>query len=323
MRLLKEIRSLMENYHLKSGIYHYYRNELKQAAEHLRRALEGQPPLSGSERRAALYYLTQTHVSAAERAAARGELDEAARALEEALRVSPTYPDIHYRYGRVLERLGRTEEALAALRGALRLHPGYLEAQVSLGFTLLGAGRAEEAEAAFRHALAIKLRQVREPAERGLAALRAGQLAEATEALRETFLSARAKFEEHYRQGLARLKAEEYEEAIAHLEQAIALRPKFSDLHNFRGVALYAVGRVEEAIEAFSRALELNPDYIFPRLNLAFALVRVGEYKLAEAELEAVLARDGTIHAARVKLEELRTGRALEARRQAGRGEPR
>ena len=27
MRLLKEIQNLMGNYHLKSGVYHYYRNE--------------------------------------------------------------------------------------------------------------------------------------------------------------------------------------------------------------------------------------------------------------------------------------------------------
>ena len=31
MRLLKEIRTLMANYHVKSGIYHHYRNEFKQA----------------------------------------------------------------------------------------------------------------------------------------------------------------------------------------------------------------------------------------------------------------------------------------------------
>ena len=31
MRLLKEIRNAMGNYHVKSGIYHHYRNEFKQA----------------------------------------------------------------------------------------------------------------------------------------------------------------------------------------------------------------------------------------------------------------------------------------------------
>ena len=32
MRLLKEVHNLMGNYHLKSGIYHYYRTEYKPKA---------------------------------------------------------------------------------------------------------------------------------------------------------------------------------------------------------------------------------------------------------------------------------------------------
>ena len=39
MRLLSEIRNYMDNYHVKSGVYHYYRNEFSQAAGFLRKAL--------------------------------------------------------------------------------------------------------------------------------------------------------------------------------------------------------------------------------------------------------------------------------------------
>ena len=41
MRLLNEIRNYIGNYHVKSGVYHYYRNEFKPAVEFLRRALRG------------------------------------------------------------------------------------------------------------------------------------------------------------------------------------------------------------------------------------------------------------------------------------------
>ena len=53
MRLLKEIRTLMGNYHVKSGIYHYYRNEFKQAVDFFKKALGDEPNLSESERNAA------------------------------------------------------------------------------------------------------------------------------------------------------------------------------------------------------------------------------------------------------------------------------
>ena len=66
MRLLKEVRNLMANYHVKSGIYHYYRNEFKQAVEFFRRALRDEPNLTDSDRRISRYYLTQTFMNSAE-----------------------------------------------------------------------------------------------------------------------------------------------------------------------------------------------------------------------------------------------------------------
>jgi len=55
-------------------------------------------------------------------------------------------------------------------------------------------------------------------------------------------------------------------------------------------------------------------------LNLAFALLRAGDYKEAEAELEVVLEMDETQHAASAKLEELQAERKREVRRAAPRG---
>jgi tetratricopeptide repeat protein len=66
--------------------------------------------------------------------------------------------------------------------------------------------------------------------------------------------------------------------------------------------------------------VSLNPDYVVARLNLAFAFIRVGQYKEAEGVLEAVLAQDPTQTVASAKLEELRTGKVVEVRRVTGRG---
>jgi len=107
------------------------------------------------------------------------------------------------------------------------------------------------------------------------------------------------------------------------LERALALSPKYADLHNFRGVALCELDRVEEGIAAFRRAAALNPDYLVPRINLAFAQLRAGQFKEAETQLEAVLEQDPTQPAASIKLEELRTGRLPEPRRGSARGNPR
>ena len=64
----------------------------------------------------------------------------------------------------------------------------------------------------------------------------------------------------------------------------------------------------------------MSPDYVEARLNLAFAQLRAGLFKEAESQLEAVLALDPTQTAASVKIAELRTGRATDARRAPPRG---
>ena len=66
MRLLKEIQNLMGNYHLKSGVYHYYRNEYPQAVDFLRKALKDDG-LRESERRTVRYYTTRPWSSSRER----------------------------------------------------------------------------------------------------------------------------------------------------------------------------------------------------------------------------------------------------------------
>jgi len=320
MQLLKEIRTLMGNYHLKSGIYHYYRNEFKQAVDFFHKALRDAPRLSDSESRAAKYYLTQTFVNSAQRHEKNGKLEAAAEDLVRAIEVSPDYADIRYHHGRVLESLGRTEEAIEQYRRAVSCNANYLDTRVALAFCLLRAGRLEEAAEAFGQARELRIRRITEPMEEGLLHLREGRTSEAGELLHVAFLTSASKFEEHYKSALEFLKVEEYEEALEELDRALELNPRFADLHNYRGVALCEQGRDKDGIASFRRSVALNKDYLVPQLNLAFALLRTGQYKDAEEELEAVLEKDPTQHAASAKLEELRAGRAPEIRRMAPRG---
>ena len=66
--------------------------------------------------------------------------------------------------------------------------------------------------------------------------------------------------------------------------------------------------------------MALNPEHNVAKLNLAFAHLRAGHFKDAEHALEEVLAQDPTQNVASAKLQELRTGRTADARRQTVRG---
>jgi tetratricopeptide (TPR) repeat protein len=319
MRLLKEIHNLTENYHVKSGVYHYYRNEFKQAEEFFRKALAGEE-IADADRRMALHYLTLSLMDRAERCAERGEADEGAEHLRRAVEVSAKYPDIHYRLGCLLEQLDRNEEAAEAYRAAIGVQSDYLDAHVALGFCLLRCGRAEEAGAAMQQALKLKRARIEEPFRRGIELLEQGKIDDAVDQFHTSFRSSPVLCQEFRAKAVECLKSEDYPNALEELDRALGICPKYPDLHNLRGVVLCELERIAEAVDAFRLSAALSPRYLVPRLNLAFALVRVEEYREAEGELEAILELDPTQSAAAAKLEELRTGKPPEKRRRASRG---
>ena len=319
MRLLKENRNLLDNYHVKSGIYHYYRGEFGPAVDFFRKALDGEE-LTSSDRRIARYYLTMTLTESAERREEKSEFAEAILEYVHAVEVSPTYPDIRLRYGVLLEKVGRLEEAAEQYRKAIEINRSFLDAWIALGFTLLKSGLRDQAADAFRSACELKLDRTRAPFEAGLEALVRADDEESTKRLHQAFLYVPEVFEQRHRAALARLKAEEYEEALVELDAAIDLNPLYPDLYNFKGIALAELGRVDEALEAFEASSRLTPKFMVPRLNHAFALLRAGRFKEAETELEAILEDDPTEPAARAKLEELQSGARPEKRRNPTRG---
>lgn len=320
MRLLKEIRNLLGNYHVKSGIYHFYRDEFKQAADFFRKALREDPPLCESDRNTARHYLTMTFVHSAERLEAQEDLPAAVEAYELAAESNPTYADIRYKLGQALESLGEARKAADQYLEATRTRPTYIEAHVALGFSLLGLGETDEASDAFRRALDLKFEKLREPFEIGATALMDGDSAKAKDYFREVFLREPHQFEKHYRAALDLLKSEDYEEALAALEAAAELNPRYPDLPNYLGIALAELDRLEEAMDAFRRAINQIPKAIVPRLNLAFTLAQSGDYKSAEKELEQILNLEPDEPAAKAKLEEIQQGPRPERRRGQSRG---
>lgn len=81
--------------------------------------------------------LFQTHF-------AKGEHEQAAQALEAALRLRPDWTDARYNLGAVLTQLGRFAEAEDAYRSVIRAEPGRLLAYRMLGNVLHRQGRIEE-----------------------------------------------------------------------------------------------------------------------------------------------------------------------------------
>ncbi|MFQ5669979.1 MAG: tetratricopeptide repeat protein [Acidobacteriota bacterium] len=314
MRLLQEIRSRLGNYHIKSGLFHYYRGEYSQALDYFHKAMES-GNLSAGDEGIARYYIAQSHISEAEKLEEDGESARAVEEYQRAIQGHPAYPDLHFRLACLQQATGDLAQAAASLEMAIRTNPDYFEAHLSLAFVLLESGDTEGADAAFQKVRELAIFAVTEPHDRGRAALAAGNLAEAVEFFKEAFARHPHRFDYHYKRGLKLMRRARYEEAIDHLRQAIAFNPKFADVYNYLGVALVENGDLEAGEQALRRSVELNPDYMVAQMNLGFTLARLGRPREAGEQLRFVLDKEPDNQAVRSRLEELEQEAGAEKKR--------
>jgi hypothetical protein len=86
----------------------------------------------------------------------KGREEDALRVYDEAGRLYPGLPDVHYNSGVSLQRLGRHDEAIGKYRRALDLDPEMAAARENLSILLVGKGRYEEAIAEARRAVELE-----------------------------------------------------------------------------------------------------------------------------------------------------------------------
>src|SRR5262249_47257239 len=90
--------------------------------------------------------------------AEKGKLDEAIKALREAIRLEPKEAEAHYNLANVLSQKGLLDEAGDEFRLAVHFDPNLAEAHCNLGQLLRGQGQFADALKALRcgHELGLK-----------------------------------------------------------------------------------------------------------------------------------------------------------------------
>jgi tetratricopeptide (TPR) repeat protein len=121
------------------------------------RALIADPSLSDLNRRVEVlrFRSVQDVIDAAQSASKAGRLDDARRAYERAITLSPESAFLHRELGQVERRAGNADQALGHLRRALELDPNDAAALVATGELLEMRGDVAGAEDAYRKAAAI------------------------------------------------------------------------------------------------------------------------------------------------------------------------
>ena len=115
----------------------------------------------------------------------KGNLNEAIRQFQEALRLKPDYAEAHNNLGIALNYEGQFDEAIAQYQEALRLKPHDTKALYNLGIALSNEGRLDEAAARDQEVLKLTPSYVEAHNNLGVVLIKKGQLDEAINQFRE------------------------------------------------------------------------------------------------------------------------------------------
>jgi eukaryotic-like serine/threonine-protein kinase len=202
--------------------------------------------------------------------------DRALAAAQQAQRLSPGLPEVHFALGSIYAVTGRNTEAVSELQEALRLAPNSDEAYRSIGTTYLAGGKGAEAIAAFQKALEINPYYWSNYNELGRAYFQLGQYDKALDAFKRV---AELEPENAFGQmniGAIYLQQGKYDQCIPYFQNAIKLQPEPKAYSNL-GTAYFYLKRYTESVPMFEKAVELSPNDESLTGNLADAYRWAGQ----------------------------------------------
>lgn len=100
-----------------------------------------------------------------------GDLQNAQKAYETALKIDPSFAVSYYNLGMLLKAMGKFVEAIAAYQQAIKLNPNYASAYQNLGVVLLKIGAFPDSIEAFKQAITLHQSQNSQEAQRLLQGL--------------------------------------------------------------------------------------------------------------------------------------------------------
>jgi Flp pilus assembly protein TadD len=156
----------------------------------------------------------------------RGESAEAAKELEQAVRIRPDSAAARAELGQLLAKQGKLQQALTELRTAEHLNPADASTHNRLGTVLGEVGQQREASAEFMEAARLDPDNADARYNLGVSLANQGNVADA---------------------------AREF-------AAVVKLRPEDAPAHFNLGIGLARLGRTREAVVEFSEAVRLNPN---------------------------------------------------------------
>jgi Flp pilus assembly protein TadD len=297
----------------------YAEDNLEQADAHYRKARALDPKEPAARVGVARVVFDQSGVPMAYAAApAHPELEKALHELDAAIGLDPEYGPALLERGRVLLVLGQAQQAVAALEHALRVRPSDPEVPSALAVALIATGHSDRALEHFKRSSELDPENSDRLANLGAAYLMQSRVSEAI----ETYQRALKLVPDDPRVlsdlGAAQLTLNRPDLALPHLLRAVELAPERATFHSNLGYAYQLLGKDELALQTLRKALELDAKLGSAWINLGVVLARRGTFDEAEAALKHAQSLDPSDPRVQVNLDELAALRKEGAQRKDG-----
>ena len=233
---------------------------------------------------------------------ARGELDEAARAYEEAARLDRLGADAWINVGRLARVRRDHAAALEAFTTAVDRAPSNEDALLGRGLARAATGDVEGALLDFTRAAELAANDAEPLLALGDLQRDLGRVDDAIATYRMAIDRDDADAASWLKLGNALALAERYEESARAFEAAIRRSDALAPAYNGLGASLMHLERYDEAAQRLERAFALDASDPNPLMNLALMRERQGDREAARAAWQRVLdvAPDSPIAARRL-----------------------
>ncbi|MFB8793999.1 MAG: tetratricopeptide repeat protein [Microcoleus sp.] len=175
------------------------------------------------------------------------------------------------------------EQAIANYERAIAIHPNYLEALQNLAYAAIRQGKIADAIAYYERATALQPDLAATLIGLGSSLQQQGKLDEALAVCQQAIQKLPANAEAHCNLGIVFHKQGKIANAIACYQQALSRKPDFPAALNNLGKAFEEEGKMADAMDCYHRAIELQPNNINSCNGLGNALQQRGEFADAVA----------------------------------------
>jgi tetratricopeptide (TPR) repeat protein len=213
----------------------------------------------------------------------------AAGFMRTALALNPDMGGVYCDLGNALKELGQFEEALESYDRAIVLTPTDANVHYNRGVALHAMRRYEDAAASYRHALALNPEDAQAYNNCGVAEKELKRYDQALLCYDRALALFPAYQEAHNNRGNVLRELGELAPALACFDHALALDPRFADAHCNRGIVLQALKRPQDALDSYDRALRLNPDFAEAYHNRALTLHKLERWEPALADSQQAI----------------------------------